>query len=391
MSGVAVCALFAMNTYITGYYTTRFGELWDMSLSSLLREASLGALENAGIEVGELSAVFVANMLSGVLENNLHLNAKMAEILDVHIPAYRVEAACASGGLAFQMAVQYVTARPGSTVLVVGAEKMNDYAPEQVSTALSAAASGEEQEAGLTFAGLYGMMAHAYLKQHNCDATCLSHVSYQNHYHGSLNEYAHFQKATTIESIEKSAMVASPLRVMHASPISDGASALIVTSKKQPAGIRVLASEVATDSISLKHRASLTSLAATARASSMAYEAAQLSSVDMQVAEVHDCFANAQLMAMEDLGFWSVGTAGSRIVEHETMLGAGGALVVNPSGGLKAAGHPVGATGIKQIGELYLQLMNRAGSRQVKNARHGLAHNVGGSGGTAVVTILSNL
>lgn len=380
-----------MQPTITGYYTTRFGELWDLSLTDLLREASFGALDSAGIEKGELDAVVVSNMLSGILENNLHMSSKMAEILGLHIPMYRVEAACASGAVAVQMACQYVTARPGTTVLVVGAEKMNDYAPEQVSTALTAAAAGEEQESGLTFPGLYGMMARAYLQQHNYDESVLAHAPFQNHAHGALNDNAHFQRAVSLEAIAKSALVAAPLRVLHSSPISDGAAAIIVTSKPDARGVTIAACEVATDSISLKHRKSLVSIEATQRASEAAYKLAGLTPQDIQVAEVHDCFANAQLMAMEDLGFWKSGTAGSRIVEHETMIGNGGSLIVNPSGGLKAAGHPVGATGIKQVGEIYLQLMNKAGKRQVNNAKAGLAHNVGGSGGTAVVTILKSL
>jgi acetyl-CoA C-acetyltransferase len=379
-----------MKPTIIGYYTTRFGELWDLSLTDLLREASFGALESAGIEKTELDAVVVSNMLSGILENNLHMSSKMAEILDLHIPMYRVEAACASGAMAVQVACQYVAARPGSTVLVVGAEKMNDYAPEQVSTALTAAASGEEQESGLTFPGLYGMMARAYLEQYHFEESVLAHPSFQNHAHGALNDNAHFQRPVSLEAISKSALVADPLRVLHSSPISDGAAAVIITSKPVKQGATIAACEVATDSISLKHRKSLVSIEATQIAARLAFEQAGLTRSDIHVAEVHDCFANAQLMAMEDLGFWSTGTAGSRIVEHETMIGNGGSLIVNPSGGLKAAGHPVGATGIKQVGEIYLQLMNKAGKRQVRNAQAGLAHNVGGSGGTAVVTILVN-
>jgi acetyl-CoA C-acetyltransferase len=327
-------------------------------------------------------------MLSGVLENNLHLNAKVAEMLGIHIPMYRVEAACASGGMAFQLACEYVAARPGSTVMVLGAEKMNDYAPEQVTTALTAAASGEEQEAGLTFPGLYGMMAQAYLHEYDYDPICFSHASFQNHSHGALNKNAHFQKPLSVEAIDRSAMVAAPLRVLHASPISDGASALIVTSKKAMSGVSVLASEVATDSISLKHRTSISSIAATKMAAELAYKKAKITPSDIHIAEIHDCFANAHLMAMEDLGFWERGSAGARIIEHETMLGEGGSLVVNTSGGLKAAGHPIGATGIKQVGEVYLQLTHQAKERQVEDATYGLAHNVGGSGGTAVVSIL---
>jgi len=187
--------------------------------------------------------------------------------------------------------------------------------------------------------------------------------------------------------------VAYPLKVLDSSPITDGAGAIIITSdknliKKTKRSVVVLASEVATDSISLKERKRLDEIAATKIAADKAFKQAKIGRSDISVAEVHDCFSIAEILAMEDLGFWKKGQGGKRIKDHETKYGKGGKLIVNTSGGLKAAGHPVGATGIKQIGEIYLQLTNQAQNRQVKNAQYGLAHNVGGSGGTVVVTIL---
>ena len=384
-----------MNVSVVNYYTTRFGELWNMSLTQLVSEAIEGALKNANLEKDQVDAVFFGNMLAGVLENNLNMPSKISSILERNVPAFRVEAACASGGIAVHLAHQYLLSGAAKTVLVVGAEKMNDYSPEEVTEALSAASSGEEQQAGLTFPGLYAMMAQEYLRKYKYSEEHLAYVSYKNHYHGSLNDKAHFQKKLELSSILKSAYVASPLKVLDASPISDGASALVLTTddaiiKKSKYSLNILATEVATDTIALKDRKFIDGIQATQIAAEKAFKTAQLKRPDIGVAEVHDCFTIAELFAMEDLGFWKKGDAGQQMKTLSTMLGNGGDLIVNPSGGLKAGGHPVGATGVKQVGELFLQLTNQAGARQVKAPKHGLAHNVAGSGGTAVVTIVGN-
>lgn len=381
-----------MNTVIA-YHTTPFGELWEKSLYDLVRESMSGALEQSGLTIEQVDAIFYGNMLSGILGNNLHATAKIAEMFSTHIPVYRFEAACASGGMAFNMANQYLHANPGKTVLVVGAEKMTDYSPEETTTALSAAASGEEQEAGVTFPGLYAMLANVYMRQYNATEEDLAHVPYKNHYHGSLNAKAHFRRKITVEQVMKSSYIARPLKVLDCSPISDGSAAVVVTNnetlvKNSPHRARVLATEVATDTISLKNRTHLDRLMATQIAAEKAFAAAKIDRNDIRVAELHDCFSIAEILAMEDIGFWKKGQGAATMRELNTMHGSGGKLIVNTSGGLKAAGHPVGATGIKQIGEVYLQLTGQAEERQVPDAEFGLAHNVGGSGGTAVVSIL---
>ncbi len=380
---------------VVGYYTTQFGELWSKSLFSLINEAIKGALTNANLDKKQIDAIFFGNMMAGVLEDNLHSPAKIAEMLGINIPIFRVESACASGGVAFHLAKNYLEAQSAKTVLVAGAEKMNDYSPEETTAALVTAASGEEQEAGLTFPGLYAMMAQVYLNSYKYSEKELAYVSYKNHYHGSLNEKAHFRKKITVEEVLKSAYVAYPLKVLDCSPISDGASAVILTSdsnliKKAKAKVDVLASEVATDTISLKGRQKLDAILSTKIAADKAFTKAKITREDISIAEVHDCFSIAELLAMEDLGFWPKGQAGKRIKELSTMYGSGGRLIVNTSGGLKASGHPVGATGVKQIGEIFLQLTNQANSRQVKKAKYGLTHNIGGSGGTAAVSIFTN-
>lgn len=381
-------------SHLIGYYTTQFGELWDKSLFDLVEEAIAGVLKQNKLANEQIDAVFFGNMLAGVLENNLHSTSKIAEILKVNIPIFRAEAACASGGAAFNLAKTYLDSNSNKNVLVVGAEKMTDYSPEETITGLSAAASGEEQESGLTFPGLYGMMANYYLEKYHYTEENLACVSVKNHFHGSLNSKAHFRKKISVKDVLSSPYIAFPLKVLDSSPISDGASAVILTNnrdliKKQKNSVSVIASELVTDTISLKERKKIDEILATKNAANMAFKKAKISRKDIKVAEVHDCFSIAEILAMEDLGFWKKGQGGKRIKELSTMYGNNGDLIVNTSGGLKAAGHPVGATGIKQIGEIFLQLTNQAEKRQVKNAKYGLAHNVGGSGGTAVVTILA--
>ncbi|OGK20140.1 hypothetical protein A3C23_01405 [Candidatus Roizmanbacteria bacterium RIFCSPHIGHO2_02_FULL_37_13b] len=380
---------------IIGYYTTQFGELWEKSLFSLVGEAIDNVLIESGLEKKQIDAVFFGNMLSGILENNLHASAKIAEILKLNIPIFRVEAACASGGSAFNLAVNYVKSQAAETVLVVGAEKMTDFSPEQVVGGLSAASSGEEQESGLTFPGIYALMAQSYLNKNKTKEEDLACISVKNHFHGSLNDKAHFRRQISVSDVLNSAYVAYPLKVLDSSPISDGASSVIITSnkkiiKKAKKPVMVLASEVVNDTISLKKRKNLDSIEATIIAADKVFKKTGLKRKDITVAELHDCFSIAEIIAMEDIGFWKKGEGASGARAYSTMFGRSDNLVVNTSGGLKSAGHPVGATGIKQLGEIYLQLTGRAEKRQVKGAKYGLAHNVGGSGGTVVITILGN-
>lgn len=383
-----------MNSVI-GYYNTKFGELWSKSLYNLLDEAIKGTLENSNIDANQLDGVFLGNMLGGIVENQLLTSAVVAEVLGKNIPVYRVESACASGGMAFQLASSLLKGQIDKTYLVLGAEKMTDVSAELITQSLGAAASQDEQAAGLTFPGLYGMMAQSYLNQFKYTEEHLAYVSVKNHFHGVMNDKAHFRREVTVEQILKSPYVAYPLKVLNSSAISDGAAGVIVTNnsaliKKTKFKVNVLSSETATDCISLKNRNSLVELEATQVAGKKAFQQAKLTPKDINIAELHDCFSIAEIFAMEDLGFWKKGQGGARSKEMETQFGSGSSIIVNTSGGLKAAGHPVGATGVKQIGEVFLQLTGQAEKRQLKNPKYGLAHNVGGSGGVAVVTILSD-
>lgn len=356
-----------MNVYVIGAATTKFGELWGVSPRSLAREAVFGALKDADIDPKKIEALFVGNMLSGMLGGQEHLGAFFAEELGLSVPAFKIEGACASGGLAVHSAVNCVLSGQYETVLVLGIEKMTDHKPEDVATALMGAGSEEERAAGATFPGLYAVLARAHMKEFGTTEEQMAEVAVKNHLHASKNPNAQFRNAITVEQIMKSSKIADPLKLLDCSPISDGAAAVVITSKKK--GVRVMASTVATDTLGLAQRKSLTELKATREAGARAYKESGITPKDVDVAEVHDCFTIAEILAIEDLGFAKKGQASRKI--HQ---------VINPSGGLKGCGHPVGATGVKQIAELTKQLRG--------SAKIGLAHNVGGSGATAVVHIL---
>jgi len=380
-----------MNSVI-GYYSTKFGELWEMSLDDLFLAASCGVLESTKLEIGQIDAIFIGNMLGGIVDNQLLLSAHISEILGVDIPIYRLEAACASGGMAFQTANEYLKAHPESTVLVVGAEKMTDVSATDITTALSTAAALDEQKVGLTFPGVYALLAQVYLNKYGYNEEHLAAVSVKNHAHGVLNDNAHFQRYVTIDNVIESPYIAYPLKVLDSSPISDGAAALILSNDQQLIKSRnssvILASEMATDNISISKRRNLDEIYSTKKAGIEAFKKSKITPLDINVTEVHDCFSIAEILALEDLGFWKKGMGGGYAKEMTTHIDSGNNLIVNTSGGLKAAGHPVGGTGVKQIGEVYLQLTGQAKKRQVKNTKYGLAHNVGGSGGVAIVSIL---
>lgn len=381
-----------MKIFVTGAATTPFGELWNASPRGLARQAVFGALADGGAQASDVQALFVGNMLSGMLGGQEHLGAFFSEELGLNVPAFKVEGACASGGLALHNAVNSVLSGQYETVVALGIEKMTDHKPEDVATALMGAGSEEERTSGATFPGLYAMLARAHMREFGTTEEELAHVAVKNHYHASLNPNAQFHNTISVDQVMRSSRIADPLKLLDCSPISDGAAAVIITSKKDKGKghgpVEILASAVATDSLGLAQRKNLTELAATKRASERAYAIAGVTAKDIDVAEVHDCFTIAEILAMEDLGFFPKGKAANAIARGETTIGKGGRVVINPSGGLKGCGHPVGATGVKQIVELVDQLRGVSGKRQVENAAVGLAHNVGGSGATSVIHIL---
>ena len=380
-----------MKINILGVYSTKFGELWNVSPRTLAREAMGNALRESGLRASQIDALFVGNMLSGILGNQANLGSLLVEELGVQIPAFRLEGACASGGLALHNAINSLKAGQYKTALVLGIEKMTDHSPEEITSALMAAGSDEERMAGATFPGVYALMAQAYMQKYKVTEEELASISVKNHYHGTLNPKAQFQFPVTIDQVMKSSKIADPLKLLDCSPISDGAAAVVITSEstigKSKKSIQIAASEVATDTLSLHNRESFTSLKAVVEASEKAYKKAGIKASDVDVAEIHDCFSISEAIATEDLGFSKRGQGARDISKGKRTLFKGN-IICNPSGGLKSCGHPVGATGIKQIVEITEQLRGIAGKRQVERAEIGLTHNVGGSGTVAVIHIL---
>jgi len=378
-----------MKISILGTGMTKFGELWGISPRTLAREAVNDALSDAGIVQKDIDLLIVGNMLSALLGNQQHIGALFAEELGLSCAAFTVEGACASGGLAVHTAVMGLLSGQYKTACVLGIEKMTDHKPELVSSALMAAGTNEERLSGGTFPGMYALLARSHMSAFGTTSEDLASVAVKNHYHGSLNPKAQYQNQITIEQVLKSGCIADPLKLLDCSPMTDGAAAVIVTSKKTAKkSVTIEASFVATDSLGLSTRASLTELSSSRKAAHKAFHQAGIKPKDCDIAEVHDCFTIAELLALEDLGFYQKGKASSAVRAGEVTHGSSKHLVVNTSGGLKACGHPVGATGVKQIVELADQMRGRCGKRQVHKADIGIAHNVGGSGATAVVHVV---
>lgn len=375
-----------MKIRVAGTGLTKFGELWDKDLLDLALQASYEAINDSRLSINQIDAVFAANMIYGKLTNQDHLGALIASSLGIRGASFRVEAACASGGIAIHLAIQSLLANTYKNVLVVGAEKMTDAQASQITYALMGAGSEQEKRAGLTFPALYALMAKAHMQKFGTKRSHLAHVSIKNHYHASFNDKAQFPFEVSMEKVLASPVISSPFTLFDASPITDGAAAVVLSSDSTTPAVCITGSAVATDTVDLSSRKSLTEIAATKEASQKALKQAGIEIKDIKVAEVHDCFTIAEIMAMEDLGFCKKGDGGEFILKGHTRLG--GKMPVNTSGGLKACGHPVAATGVKQIIEIAHQLQGRAGKRQVKGATVGLTQNVGGTGATVAVHVL---
>lgn len=339
----------------------------------------------------DIQSLFVGHMGESY-EHQGHTGATVADWIGLeHVPATRTEAACASSGAALRAAICAVRSGLSDVVMVGGVEKMTHRATAEVTEYLAMASDYPfEQWHGMTFPGLYALMATAHMHAYGTTERHLAMISVKNHYHGSLNPKAHMQKEITLEAALSARMVAWPLKLYDCSLITDGASCLILTKpelarKFTDAPIQIVGSGQAGDTIGLHERKTFTSLAAVKVAAKKAYEMSGVKPEDVSVAEVHDCFTVAELIAYEDLGFCEPGEGKNLVEKGETKLG--GRIPVNTSGGLKAKGHPVGATGTGQVYETYLQLTGQAERRQVKDAEIGLTHNVGGSGATATVHI----
>ena len=376
---------------VIGCGMTKFGELWAKSFRDIFVEAGLKAIEDAGVE--NIDSMYVGTMTSGLFVGQEHVGALMADYLGVApIPAMRVESACCSSGMALRLGYLDVASGNSDIVMVGGVEKMNDGA--DVTYALATAADQEyEVYQGVTFPGLYAMIARAHMDRYGTTRKQLAHVAVKNHFNGSMNPNAQFPRKVTLEQVMNATLVADPLTILDSSPVSDGAACVILATVESAKKlgkpiIKVLGSGAATDALALHQRKDITALNAVKVSAEKAYKMSGLIPSDIDIAEVHDCFTIAEICIIEELGFVEKGKGGPFTEEGHTSLE--GKIPVNTSGGLKSKGHPVGATGIAQVIEVVEQLSGKAGERQVKNPKIGLAQNMGGSGASSVTHIFSN-
>ncbi len=376
---------------IIGIGMIQWGELWEKSLRDLTTEAALKCMDDAGVT--EVDSIAVGNMTAGIFNNQEHLGSLVPDYLGQHsVSATRVESACASGGLAVRTAFMEVASGMSEYALAVGVEKMTDVGGGEATFALATAAD-QDYEAfhGITFPGLYAMMAVAHMHKYGTTLEQLAEVAVKNHHNGSLNPHAQYPFKVTRDQVMNSTMVSDPIRLLHCSPITDGAAAVLLApveiakKLKKPYAV-ITGIGHATDTIALAQRDDLAKLQVVETAAQRALKMAGKTIKDIDFAEVHDCFTIAEILVMEALGIVEPGQGGPAVMNGLTALD--GKFPINPSGGLKSKGHPVGATGVAQICEAVSQLRGEAGKRQLKRAKTALTQNMGGSGASSVIHIL---
>ena len=361
--------------FITGTGQTPFGEHWNMSLKDMMELSADKAIESSGLTSLDIDFVVVSNMLGERINGQANIGAMASALLPHRPPAIRVEAACASGSIAVHTALSLIESSRAQTILVIGAEKMTDTSAEEISSALMGAADAEKDiPCGLTFPGIFGLIASRYMHEYGLTREKLNLVSSRHHFNAVSNPHAQFKTPVSPGKVSESPLIADPLRLLDCSPVSDGAAAVILSSKHE-SPIRIISSQASTDTLSLTERPSITSFPATRDALELALGEARISREDIAHLEIHDCFSIAAIINLEDLGFAPPGN-GIKLYETGDPFPS-----INASGGLKACGHPVGATGVKQISDLVRQL-NESGER------YALAHNFGGACSTCCIHIL---
>jgi acetyl-CoA C-acetyltransferase len=378
---------------VIGIGKTKFGAFPDRDLRSLAVEAGEKALADAQVQPSQVEAFYLGNFAGPEFVSQNHLAPYIAGAMGItSVPATRFEAACASSGSALFHAVSSVGAGLYDIVLITGVEKMTSQPTPRVAEILAGAGDCcGEMKAGATFPALFAMIARRHMYQYGTKREHLAAVAVKNHANALTNEYAHMRKPITVEQALSGRPVADPLTVYDCSLVSDGAAAVIIAPLERAQEfsakpVRVLGIAQTSDHVALDRKKDITTFEAVRRAGEKAYKMAGLGPTDIEVAEIHDCFTIAEIIATEDLGFVAKGEGGPFAAAGCTSLT--GPKPVNTSGGLKAKGHPVGATGVAQIGDIVQQIRGEAGERQVARHDVGLAQNLGGSGATAVVTIV---
>lgn len=378
---------------VVGTGKTPFGAFPERDLRSLAVESVHKCLENSGLTADQAEAFYLGNFAGPSFVGQNHLAPYIATEAGIRdVPCTRIEAACASSGSAFFHAWAAVAAGIYDIVLVAGVEKMTSQSTARVAEILAGAGDmAGEMAAGATFPALFAMIAKRHMYEYGTTREQLAQVAVKNHHHGAMNPMAHMRKEITVEKALAGKMICDPLTVFDCSLVSDGAACVALAAvdrardfRAKP--VRVLGIAQTSGPVALDQKESITTFEAVRRAGEKAYKMAGVAAADIQFAELHDCFTIAEILATEDLGFVPKGQGGPYAASGATTLG--GARPVNASGGLKSKGHPVGATGVAQICDVVEQLRGEAGERQIAGARLGLAQNLGGSGATAVVTIL---
>ncbi|HEV2316310.1 MAG TPA: beta-ketoacyl synthase N-terminal-like domain-containing protein [Thermoplasmata archaeon] len=371
---------------------TRFGALAE-GPRALLQQATRAAIASVdrGIEGPQVEEAYLGSLgFSGwQLGNSSTVLAE--ELGRPGLPVSHVENACASAGFALHAGVRAIESGQREVVLVAGLEKMTDSPSRRRRYWLGVSGDTEwERLAGLTFAGVYALLADRHRQEFGTPPEALAEVAVKNHHNALANPNAHFRKEITREQVLRAPRVADPLGLFDCCPVSDGAAALLLASTSvakrfTDTPVAVVGTGAGSDYLAVQERGSLTSLAATRRAADEAFRRAPFTRERVDLVEAHDCFTIAELLALEDLGFAPPGGAAAMTLDGSTRIG--GRLPVNPDGGLKAKGHPIGATGASQAYEAFVQLRGSAGARQVQGAERALAHNVGGSGASCAVTL----
>ena len=378
---------------VIGAGKTPFGAFPDRDLRGLAVEAGGKALRNANVQPGQVQSFYLGNFSGPAFVGQNHLAPYVSTALGIRdVPATRIEAACASSGSAFYHAWTEVAAGVHDVVMVVGVEKMTSQSTARTSEILAEAGDcSGEMRAGNTFASLFAMIARRHMHDFGTKKEHLASIAVKNHANGALNPDAHMRKNVTLEQAMNGKPIADPLNIYDCSLISDGAAAVILAPLERAREftdkpVRVLGIAQASDYVALDEKQDITTFPAVRKAGEQAYRMAGIGPNDVEFAELHDCFTIAEIIASEDLGFCKRGEGGPYAFEGCTLRT--GPRPINTTGGLKAKGHPVGATGVSQIYDLVKQIRGEAGDLQIPRRNVGLAENLGGSGGTCVVTIL---
>ncbi|MGB2964158.1 MAG: thiolase domain-containing protein [Anaerolineales bacterium] len=377
---------------IIGIGQVPVAEHWDKRLVELAGDAIFAALEDA--ELSRVEALYVGNMMAGQLDKQCHLGALVSDWVGLRgIEAMTVEAACGSGALALRTAMIAVSSGIVSSALAVGVEKMTDTSPMETTAALATAASADwEGIHGVTFVGLNALIMRRYMYEYGWKHEDFAPFSINAHANGVHNPNARFQSPITKEMYTKAAMIADPINLMDASPIGDGAAAAVVVpadlvkGRKGKPNIKIVGSAVATDSLAVHDRQDPLWLKAAEKSAKKAYQQAGVEPNEIDFFEVHDAFSIMSSLSLEACGFAERGQGPRLALEGE--ITPQGKIPITTMGGLKARGHPVGATGMYQIAETVLQLRGEAGPAQINGAKIGMAQNIGGSGATIITHIL---